>query len=71
MSQEFLVHMSFNHCDDSVMKIMAKKPYMFGLNLQSEDLPTSQSKICQGFHVASLREDPLGHYDVVNQDRSP
>ena len=70
VSPEFFVHMSFNHCGDTVMKMMAKAPDLYRLHLQPEGLELGQSGQCQGCHISNQRQGARRFYNSSLTDKA-
>ena len=55
VTPEFLAHLTFNHCGDSVMKLMGRHPELYNLSLGTRDSIVGQAKHCLGCMIANMR----------------
>ena len=55
VTPEFLAHLTFNHCGDSVMKLMGRHPELYNLSLGTRDSIGGQAKHCLGCMIANMR----------------
>ena len=55
VTPEFLVHLTFNHCGDSVMKLMGRHPELYNLSLCTHNGIVGQAKNCLGCMIANMR----------------
>ena len=54
VTPEYLAHMTFNHCGDSVMKIMGHHPELYNLSLGTCDSIVGQEKHCLGCMIGNM-----------------
>ena len=55
VTPEFLAHLTFDHCGDSVMKVMGRHPELYNLSLGTRDSIVGQAKHCLGCMIANMR----------------
>ena len=55
VTAEFLAHLTFNHCSDSVMKLMGRHPELYNLSLGTRDSIFGQAKLYLGCMIANMR----------------
>ena len=55
LTLEFLAQLSYNPCDDSVMKLTCQHPQLYDLNLGPPDQVVGQAKRCSGWLVVNGR----------------
>ena len=60
---EFLAILAFNHCGDSVMKLMGRHPELYNLSLGTRDSIVGKTTQCLGCMIANMR---LGARAVYN-----
>ena len=63
VTPEFLAHLTFNHCGDSVMKFMGCPPELYNLSLGPRDSIVGKAKHCLGCMIANI---PLGARAMYN-----
>ena len=54
LTPEFLAHLTFNHCGDSIMQLMGRHPELYNLSLGTCDSIVGLGKQCLGCMIASL-----------------
>ena len=65
VTPEFLAHLTFNHCGDSVMKLMGFHPEVYKLNLSTRDSIAGQAKHCLGCMIANMRLGARAMYNYA------
>ena len=55
VTPEFQAHLTFNHCGDSVMKLMGRQPELYNMSLGKRSSIAGQAKHCLGCIIANMR----------------